>query len=156
VIRVRDTGHQRVAVCEEEVHLQSKLHDRNLRIWTCLIGGSLVWALHLIVVYPITSLTCEWGWFSAQAGGTWLKVLQTLVTGVALLLIGGAAFVARDEWRQARQEGRMAEGSNRAGARTLHATRDAVFALIALILNSLYGLVILILLIPIWVLPVCL
>jgi hypothetical protein len=128
--------------------LRHKLQSPTVRIWACLFGGTLVWALHLMTIYPLTSLTCRWGWFAAPAEGTGLKLIQTLTTLVALGLSALFGFVAYKVWQHARTA-----GSHEAGE-TL-AARIPMLAFVTLLLNSLYLLIILVMLAPIFVLSAC-
>lgn len=76
---------------------------RTWQLWFSLAAGIVAWALHLMIVYPITSLTCEWGWFpSTILGLSGLKFVQLVVTIVAALLVGFALVLALNNWRSLR------------------------------------------------------
>lgn len=151
-----ETFGQRLAQVRDQVTHQPPLREQlrqqlakpDQRIWLCFIGGTLVWALALMMLYPLTSLTCHWGWLGAPDRESGLKAIQTLVTLVATGLIAGAGYVAYQEWQSARAIGNQ-EGSERKAAHI------AMLAFITLLLNSLYLLIMLVSLAPILVLSVC-
>ena len=117
------------------------------RIRLYFIAGTAIWALYLMTVYPLTSLTCHWGWFGAT-NNVGLKIIQTIVTLIAAGLVAGCGYLAFTEWR------RDYRADNRETDETL-AARNLLLAFVTTTLNSLYLLIILVSLAPIFVLPVC-
>lgn len=129
--------------------VRRKLGTSGGRIVLCLLGGTLVWGLYLMIVYPLTSLTCHWGWFDVTTtGAPGLKTVQLLVTAVALVLVAVCGYVAFVEWRRS-QAAAGAEG------RQIKAESNTLLGYVALLLNGLYALIIAVSLIPIFTLPVC-
>jgi hypothetical protein len=128
--------------------IQHKLQAPITRIMLYMIGGTLVWSLYLMIVYPLTSLTCHWGWFGAPVEGSGLKIIQTLTTLLALALVAVFAFAAFNEWRRTRTEANGEIGQTKAAVIPL-------LAFVTLLLNGLYLLIIVVSLLPIAMLPVC-
>jgi hypothetical protein len=128
--------------------LRDKLQNPDARIWVSLIGGTFVWALYLMIVYPLTSLACQWGWFAAPTEGSGLKMIQTLATLLAAGLVAGSGYVVFSEWQRTRTESNAEAGETTAA-------RIPMLAFVTLLLNSLYLLIILVSLLPILMLAVC-
>lgn len=127
--------------------LARKRRDPDVRIWGSLIGGSLIWALHLMTVYPLTSLTCRWGWFETPSSAPGLRLAQVLATLAAAGLVATLGWVAFGEWRR--------ENESHDELSQAAAARRPALAFVALLINTLYLLIILIMLAPILLLPVC-
>jgi hypothetical protein len=128
--------------------IRHKLQSSDMRIWLCFVGGTLVWVLFVMTVYPLSSLSCHWGWFGAPTGGTGLKTIQTTIGVIAAGLVAGSGAVAFHEWQRTRTEdnGEIAES---------FAARIPLLAFVMMLLNSLYLLIILVSLAPIFTLSVC-
>lgn len=75
------------------------------QIGLSLLAGPLVWALHMSVVYPVTSLACAWDWFPGTlAGMPGLQAFQLFVTIIAALVVAAAGFSAWANWRRLRAD----------------------------------------------------
>src|SRR3954447_23777845 len=75
------------------------------RILIALIGGTLIWVAHLLIVYPLSSLACHWDWFSVLQGtSSQLRLLQSATSIVAALLEAVFIWMMVLEWRQSRHE----------------------------------------------------
>lgn len=147
---------QRLAQVRDQVAHQPPLREQlrrqlakpHLRIWLALVGGTVVWALALMTVYPLTSLACHWGWLGAPDRASGLKVIQTLVTLVAAGLVSGAGYVAYQEWQGDPTPGGQEDSERKAAY-------IPMLAFVTLLLNGLYLLIMLVSLAPILVLNVC-
>ncbi|MCC6455637.1 MAG: hypothetical protein IT328_11875 [Caldilineaceae bacterium] len=128
--------------------MRHKLQTPVARIMLYMIGGTFVWSLYLMIVYPLASLTCQWGWFGASAAGSGLKIIQTITTLLALALVAAFAFAAFNEWRRTRTDTNGETGQTKAAVIPL-------LAFVTLLLNGLYLLIIVVSLLPIAMLPVC-
>lgn len=117
------------------------------RIRLYFIAGTSIWALYLMTVYPLTSLACHWSWFAAT-NNTGLKVLQVIITLLAAGLVANCGYLAFAEWQRAHHE-------NNLEADEALAARNPLLAFVTATLNSLYLLIILVSLAPIFVLPAC-
>jgi hypothetical protein len=130
--------------------MSHKLQTPHARILLCFIGGTFVWATYLLFVYSLTSLTCYWGWFMAPEGyfGLGLKITQIVATVIALGIIAYFGFVAFKEWMRAGIEGNSEIGETQQA-------RNPMLAFVTMLLNSLYSLIIVVSLLPIFMLPTC-
>src|SRR3954462_6735368 len=90
--------------------IRQKLETPVARIGLAFIGGTLVAAIYLMSVYPLTSLTCHWGWFATPTSGFGLKMIQFVVTVIAAGLIAGCGTLAFREWRRTQTEGQREAG----------------------------------------------
>lgn len=117
---------------------------KSWQLWFSLAAGVVTWSLHLMIVYPLTSLTCEWGWFPFTAGGlTGLKVVQIVVTVIAAAITVVAGFLAFQNQR------RLRDGE------TVETNRHFFMARLGFALNILFTALIVFSLIPIVSLPQC-
>jgi hypothetical protein len=66
-----------------------------------LVAGIAIWFLHQNTVYPLTSLACKWGWFPfSVAGLPGLKVVQLIISALAVLLLLFVIYLPWRTWRQ--------------------------------------------------------
>jgi hypothetical protein len=75
------------------------------QLWYGVGAGPVIWAAHLVVVYALQTLGCEWGWLLDWVWGMpALRLALILVTlaAVAAILFGG--FLALGNWRLVRHE----------------------------------------------------
>jgi hypothetical protein len=128
--------------------LWRKVKSPRSRIGLSFIGGTLVAALYLMIVYPLTSLACQWGWFAAPLDNLGLKIIQLISTVIAIALVAGCGALAFCEWQRAQTEGNHEAGET-------HAARNPLLAFVTMNLNGLYLLIMLVSLAPIFVLPGC-
>jgi hypothetical protein len=128
--------------------IRRKLQEPVSRIVLYMIGGTLVWAFYVMLVYPLTSLTCHWNWFGAPVDGSGLKITQTLATVIAIGLVAVFGFASFKEWQRTRTQESSEEGETKAAV-------VPMLAFVTLLLNGLYLLIIVVSLAPIFVLPVC-
>src|SRR4051794_12606804 len=83
--------------------------------WISLLLGFIVWFLYFNTIYPLTSLTCHWGWFPFNILGIpGLRFVQLVITAVALLLIGLMVYVPWRHWRylEAGQDDKIYQTAN--------------------------------------------
>ena len=82
---------------------QTGNNSRKRQLGASLAAGPLIWALHMSVVYPITSLTCAWGWFPDPILGLpGLRFVQLAVTAIAGGIVLVAGLTAFRHWRDLR------------------------------------------------------
>jgi hypothetical protein len=75
--------------------------DDGNQIFMSMVGGVLIWFLHLNVVYGLTSLACKWGWFPFKlAGLSGLAIVQLGITLIAAALILITVYLPWRKWRQ--------------------------------------------------------
>jgi hypothetical protein len=66
-----------------------------------LIAGTVIWFLHLNIVYPLTSVACKWEWFPfTDAGMTGLRTVQLVITFIAAVLIFVTIYLPWRSWRR--------------------------------------------------------
>lgn len=117
------------------------------QLWFSVAVGPIVWAIHLVVVYAMVSLACNWRFFSftvlGVSGIIFILTVVTLVMG-AIVLYGGLL-----AWRNRRFIEEEAQ---------LHGRREERHYFLAysgVLLSALFFLVILVSLIPAFVLGPC-
>jgi hypothetical protein len=75
------------------------------QLWYGIGAGPVIWAAHLVVVYALQTLGCDWGWLLDQVWGVpalRLALLVVTLAAVAAILFG--AFLALTNWRRVRDE----------------------------------------------------
>lgn len=121
--------------------------------WKSLFWGTLVWFLHLNIVYGLASLSCKWGRLSATLGGvTTLQLVETFLTLIALVLMLLLIYLPWRDWQRfqsdrPRENPHMLEETER--------DRRPLVAFITMLLNGFYLLFILAAFVPIWALKPC-
>lgn len=129
-----------------ETHTYQAVSLRQL--WGSLATGAVLWSLHLVISYAVTSLSCEQGLFRTTLGGftlaRWLVLGLTLVAAVAVLYAG---IVAYRHWQRLRQADR-ANGGEPAG-------RFLFMAYAGALLNGIFFLAIIVAAVPTLLLPLC-
>lgn len=121
-------------------------HER--QIWLSLLLGFIVWFLYFNLVYPLTSLTCRWGWFQFNfLGLPGLHFVQLVLTAIALLLIANFIYLSWRSWRRA-------DASRNEQEKVYQSSKDprSLMAFVSMLLNSLFGLFIIATLVPMFVL----
>jgi len=130
---------------------QSVPHDdsapagvKSWQLWFSLATSTISWIVHLMVVYSLTSLSCEWGWFPFEVGElAGLQVIQLFVTLIATAITLFAGFLAyRNHRRIAANE-------------VINADRHHFMAYLGIALSTFYTALIVISLIPILSLSPC-
>jgi hypothetical protein len=123
------------------------------RLWASLAIGAVIWSLHLVVSYAVTSLACERGLLLGVIGGFALARWITIgLTGLAAAAVLYAAVIAYRNWQQLRSTQPV---------HTQAVDDDAVggrfyfMALLGVLLNSLFLLAIVVSLFPMLFLPLC-
>jgi NAD/NADP transhydrogenase beta subunit len=117
---------------------------KSWQLWFSLAAGIVVWVVHLMIVYPLTSLTCEWDWFQYTVGSlTGLQIVQIAITLVA----GAITFIAAVLAFRNRQHLMNNEA--------LEVNRHRFMAALGFALNIMFTALIMIALIPILSLPQC-
>lgn len=117
------------------------------QLWFGVAVGPIVWAIHLVVVYALVSLACNWRFFSFNMLGIpgiiFILTVVTLVMG-AVVLYGGLL-----SWRNRRL---IEEEAQILGRRE---ERHYFLAYSGVLLSALFFLAILVALIPAFVLGPC-
>jgi hypothetical protein len=74
---------------------------KSWQLWYSLASGVIVWSIHLLIIYALTSLACEWEWFSLTAAGlNGLQIIQLIVTVIAGAAVWlGGFFALRNRQR---------------------------------------------------------
>ncbi len=130
-------------VAQHEAHVYHAVSLRQL--WYSLATGAVVWSLHLIISYMLSSLACERGLFQAVWNGyTLSRWIVIGLTVLSILLVSYAGIVAYRNWQQLRR----GNGSEPAG-------RFRFMAYAGIVLNGIFLLSILISLIPTLLMPLC-
>lgn len=128
--------------------MRVRIGEAEMRVFLSMLGGTLSGGIYLMIVYPLVSLSCKWGWFGAPAADGGIKIVQVVATMLAAALMAAFAFVAFRTWRHAQAEGESAESE----------TEQALIpmlAFVSLLLNSLYFVIVLVSLVPVAALPAC-
>lgn len=117
---------------------------KDWQLWFSLLSGFVVWVIHLMIVYSLTSLACEWGWFPFTVVGlAGLKIVQIVVTVIAAMVIGlGGYYALRNRERLGDSE-------------IPEANRHHFMVYLGLALSMLFFALVAISIIPILVLPAC-
>jgi hypothetical protein len=123
--------------------------ERARNTWVSMAGGTATWALHLGVVYALTSLACERGWLERPILGLpGLQFVHLVTTLVAAVMVIGFGLLAWRVWQgDLPQESRLIEATE--------GERPRFMAMLAFLLNALYLLAIVISFVPILVVPAC-
>lgn len=117
---------------------------KSWQLWFSLGAGIIVWVIHLMIVYPLTSLSCEWGWFPSAVGGlSGLQAVQIAVTVIAAIITGVAGFLAFQNQRRLHTQ------------EPIETNRHYFMAQLGLALSIIFTALIVISLIPILSLPAC-
>jgi hypothetical protein len=118
-----------------------------------LLAGTLLWFLHLNLVYAIASLSCKWGWFAGKVAGlSTLVLFETIVTLLALLLMAYMVYLPWQRWRA--YQAQRPSGNPRLLEDTEKGNHPLV-AFIVMALNSFYLLFILASFVPFFALLPC-
>jgi hypothetical protein len=130
---------------------RSQIPQTNHRqIWLSLLFGFIVWFVYLNIVYPLTSLTCRWGWFPFNILGLpGLRFIQMVITVIALLLIARMIYLPWRNWKriEASEEDKFYQT-----AKDPH----SLMMLVSMLLNTLFGLFIIVSFVPMFALNPCL
>jgi threonine/homoserine/homoserine lactone efflux protein len=99
-----------------------------------LLLGVVVWFAHLNLVNALTSLTCQWGWFSFTiAGIPGLRFIQLTISLIAGLIFAYLIYQSWRVWRPARANGQQTLTQTEADRRSL-------MAFVTMLLNGLFFL----------------
>lgn len=133
-------------VVQTETHTYQDVTLRQL--WLSLATGAVIWSLHLVVSYALTSLACEhgllqlrWGSYTASR---WVVIGLTVVAAAAVLY---ATIRAYRDWRHLLQAN--GEQEDEPGG------RFRLMAFLGVTLNGIFLLGIVVSLIPSLILPLC-
>lgn len=117
-------------------------------VWWSLVGGIVVWSLHLMIVYPLTSLACERGLFTGTVAGILeLNLIQIITTVIAALIVAGLGLLALRAWRRTQVPA--------GGVQTAKGGSHHLIAFVAMLLNGMFLISILLAFVPIVVLQAC-
>src|SRR3954453_4334972 len=112
-----------------------RVNDR--RTWQSLFFGIVVWFLDLNIVYPLTSVSCHWGWFPFTiAGIPGLRFIQLVASAIAAILLIVFIVLPWRNWRPFQHDPRLPMTQTEADRRPL-------MAYVTLLLNSLFLLFVL-------------
>ena len=119
------------------------------QIWLSLLLGFVVWFLYFNIVYPLTSLTCHWGWFPFNILGiSGLHFIQVVLAAIAFLLIASMIYLPWRHWR------RIEAGEQDKVYQTAKDPRTLMM-FVSMLLNMLFGLFIIVSLVPMFALNPC-
>jgi hypothetical protein len=116
---------------------------RTSELWLSLASGPLLWAAYHALVYAISSLACQRGfWISPVVGPISTLTLVLLgITVLVLLLMAFAGVRAFANWKVLRDD-------HQAGSIQPERTRSGFMAFSAIVLNILFGAATLITFLP--------
>jgi hypothetical protein len=118
-----------------------------------LMLGTLVWFVHLNLVYNLASLACTWSWLAFTIMGlSGLQLVETIITLIALPLMLFLIYVPWRVWR------RFQTKQPPANPDMLEDTEKdwrSLVAFIVMLLNSFYFLFIVSMFVPIFALGPC-
>jgi len=77
----------------------SESPPHRLRVWSCLWGGGLAWALHLAAVWAIAEFGCMTA--MARPGPLEVSWVAWGILGVSVLCLALAGIATLESWRQA-------------------------------------------------------
>ncbi len=133
-------------VTQTEAHTYQTVTLRQL--WLSLATGAVIWSLHLVVSYALTSLACEhgllqmpWGTYTASR---WVVIGLTVLAAAA---VSYALFIAYRDWQHLLQTN--GESEDEPGG------RFRFMAFLGVTLNGIFLLGIVVSLIPSLILPLC-
>jgi hypothetical protein len=121
--------------------------------WRSLFWGTVIWFLHLNIVYGLASLSCTWGRLSARiAGVSMLQFVETLITIFAMGLMLVLIVLPWRDWQRfqterPRDNPQMLEDTEK--------DRRPLIAFVTMLMNSLFLLFIIAAFVPIWALKPC-
>ncbi len=120
--------------------------------WSLFLGIT-IWFLHLNALNALTSISCNWGWFSDRvAGMPGLRFVQMIITLIALALMLLLIYLPFKSWRRFLTE--KSPGDHH----TLEETekdRRSMLAFIAMLLNGLFFLFVIASFVPLFALNAC-
>jgi hypothetical protein len=78
---------------------------KDWQVWYGVAAGPVIWAMHLVAVYALQTLACEWGWLLDRVWGMpALRLALIIVTVIAVVAILFGGFLAFANWRLLRDE----------------------------------------------------
>ena len=118
-----------------------------------LLSGTIVWFLHLNVVYVLASLACWWSWFSFSIVGlSGLQLVEIIITLFTMALMLFLIYLPWREWRTFQTE------QPPANPHMLEDTEKdsrSLVAFIVMLLNCFFFLFVIALFVPIFALSAC-
>ncbi len=130
---------------------QGKLSERLTR-WSLFLGIT-IWFLDLNVINALTSVSCEWNWFSSSIAGMpglrFVALIITLVAGALMLLL---IYLPWRMWRRYQTDKPM---ENQNMLRDTEKDRRPLVAFIAMLLNALFLLFVIASFVPMFALNLC-
>jgi len=118
-----------------QMYETTQVNDR--RTWQCFLFGIVVWFLDLNVVYPLTSVSCHWGWFPFTiAGIPGLRFIQLVVTVSAAILLLIFIYLSWRNWHPFQRKPQLPMTQTEADRRPL-------IAYVVMLLNCLFLLFVL-------------
>ncbi len=133
---------------------QAKTDKSNERITgLALFLGMAIWFLHLNLLNALTSVSCEWGWFSSTiAGMPGLVFVQAVITVLALLLM---LFMIYLPWRNLRRLRAEKPTEKSDVLENTEKDRRPLLAFIAMMLNCFFLLFVIATFVPMFALNTC-
>jgi uncharacterized membrane protein len=121
------------------------------QLWFGVGAGPIIWAIHLVVVYAMVGLHCQWGWFSfTTLGFPGLQLLLVVVTLIAAAGVLWGALLARRNWHEIEQANDRGNG-----VRERVDERNYFMSYSGFLLSILFLIAIVAAVIPVFVLPPC-
>lgn len=115
-------------------------------LWFGVATGPIAWALHLVLVYAVQTLSCQWGFLQFNVLGLHaLRLTLLLLTGLILAIVIWSSFVAYGFWRQF--------GNN--GVDRPEGDRFRFMAFSGLLLNIFFAVAIVLSMVPVLTLSIC-
>ncbi len=118
-----------------------------------LFLGITIWFLHLNTLNALTSVSCNWGWFSSSiAGMPGLRFVQLIITLVAIVLMLLFIYLPFRIWRRSLTE-KPTDAPHL--LQDTEKDRRPMIAFIAMLLNCLFFLFVIASLVPMFALNAC-
>src|SRR5215207_3364017 len=128
----------------------SQIRSNERQTWQSLILGTLIWFLHLNIVYAIASVSCKWGWFSSKTMGiSELQLIEAIITLVTMLLLLVTIYLPWRDWQRFQTE---KPKDNPQMLEDTEKDRRPLVAFITMLMNSLFFLFVIAFFVPIFAL----
>ena len=118
-----------------------------------LLLGTILWFVHLNVVYGFASLACKWSWFSFSIVGiSGVQLVEIIITFVTLPLL---LFLIYHSWREWRRFQTEQPPANPHMLEDTEKDSRPLVAFIVMLVNSFFFLFVLSMVVPIFALRPC-
>jgi hypothetical protein len=123
------------------------------QIGRTLIVGTIVWFVHLNLVYNLASLACTWSWLSFRIMGvSGIQLVEAIITLIGLPLM---LFLIYVPWRAWRRFQTKQPPANPHMLEDTEKDRRSLMAFMVMLLNSFYFLFMIAMFVPIFALRPC-